>query len=410
MSSTTLYIPKTITVGFQNRTDTFTGKLAYVIYTDHTGKLRKEGSWNSWRNKNIEPITVDNVPTPNFTLNKGVQRSREWFGTGRSMVRVWDPRDFEFEISVDNLLNVLMHADVSKRDITEQCVYAWEGTNLVLLPINSVEYEESVKHTAKQSVKFSSKDLIVGHTYTVRKENNAVVYLGRFPRYQFTCLRDGEDSYHSLIRGYESSLKKDKYHTFIDPVTREILPKDPSSFISGPAVQEIHSDFATLMDHYFASVESQPVAGMSLVTFTESDSHYSNRWTEVGDGVYAQLSIDEHKGTASILNCLHFSDKTNAIQASHTGCQPSNNWYNRSTVVPPRSLQDVVVSSDRLSTIAADVSATYQQFIADNTDAGSYYNYYKYRGHINQMLSEKHSVGKLVPTMADGRVCHNFTF
>lgn len=58
----TLYIPKTITVGFQERKDTFTGKLGYVIYTDHKGVLRKESSWQSWRDKNIESITVDNTP------------------------------------------------------------------------------------------------------------------------------------------------------------------------------------------------------------------------------------------------------------------------------------------------------------------------------------------------------------
>lgn len=37
-----LYIPQKIHVGFQKRDDTFTGKLAYVIYEDENGMLRKK--------------------------------------------------------------------------------------------------------------------------------------------------------------------------------------------------------------------------------------------------------------------------------------------------------------------------------------------------------------------------------
>lgn len=46
-----IFIPKKINVGFQKRDDTYTGKLAYIIYYDETGKLRKETSWNGWRDK-----------------------------------------------------------------------------------------------------------------------------------------------------------------------------------------------------------------------------------------------------------------------------------------------------------------------------------------------------------------------
>lgn len=58
-----LFIPNRIRVGFQTRNDTYTKKLAYVIYYDEKGKLRKEPSWNSWRDKKIDPEEFDNVPT-----------------------------------------------------------------------------------------------------------------------------------------------------------------------------------------------------------------------------------------------------------------------------------------------------------------------------------------------------------
>ena len=67
-----IFIPKTINVGYQNRSGTYTGKLAYVIYYDEKGKLRKEASWNSWRDKKIPNEEFDNVPTTGFVLNKKV--------------------------------------------------------------------------------------------------------------------------------------------------------------------------------------------------------------------------------------------------------------------------------------------------------------------------------------------------
>lgn len=36
-----------------------TTKLAYVIYYDNkTNKLRKESSWEQWRDKSIEPVRI----------------------------------------------------------------------------------------------------------------------------------------------------------------------------------------------------------------------------------------------------------------------------------------------------------------------------------------------------------------
>lgn len=283
----TLYIPKTLLVGFQERTDTFTGKLAYVIYKDHTGKIRKEASWNGWRDHKLETLEIENVPTPNFTLNKGVQRSREWFGTGRSMVRVWDPRDFEFEITVDNLLNVLMHADVSKRDITEPCVYAWQGTNLVLLPTNSVEYQESLAHTEKQGVKTSAKDLGIGYTYSIKRDSTTrVVYLGRYDRFEV------ERDYATGVTSQKQKPKK--YHVFMDEKTREVYARDPSALIAACISDEVHPDYASMMDTYYSSAESQPVVG--LMTSASTDRHgYYGLWFKIGNEFVRLRCSEEHR-------------------------------------------------------------------------------------------------------------------
>ena len=43
-----LYIPQKICVGFQKREDTFTGKLAFIVYWDYKGVLRKEKSFKGF--------------------------------------------------------------------------------------------------------------------------------------------------------------------------------------------------------------------------------------------------------------------------------------------------------------------------------------------------------------------------
>ena len=73
MLTSNLYIPKKIHVGYQLRDDTYTGKLAYIIYEDETGVIRKKASWDNWINKTLEQHVFDNVPT-RYIFNKGVQR------------------------------------------------------------------------------------------------------------------------------------------------------------------------------------------------------------------------------------------------------------------------------------------------------------------------------------------------
>src|SRR6056300_218958 len=99
---TQLYIPKKINVGYQKRGGTYTGKLAYIIYWDDKGVLRKETSWQSWRDQKIDNTEIENVPIEGFVLNKGVGGQRESWGWNarNEYIRVYDPRGFEFEISV----------------------------------------------------------------------------------------------------------------------------------------------------------------------------------------------------------------------------------------------------------------------------------------------------------------------
>ena len=110
----TIFIPKKLHVGFQNRQGTYTGKLAYVIYEDEKGKLRKETSWNSWRDSKIEPLIIDNEPTEGFVLNKKVGGYSTGWNHRSTYTRVYHPTGFEFEITVENLLYILENCSMIK--------------------------------------------------------------------------------------------------------------------------------------------------------------------------------------------------------------------------------------------------------------------------------------------------------
>lgn len=179
-----LFIPTRIKVGFQERNDTYSKRLAYIIYYDEKNKLRKEASWESWRNKNIEPQEFDNTPTEGFVLNKKAGGYSTGWNHRQTYCRIYDPRGFEFEISIPNLLYILEHTDCVKgKGLLGSFVYSYDGKDLVLLPVNTEDYQKCVEYTDLQSKRVSSKDFKEGCIYEDNKQRQ-FVYLGKRMYYQ----------------------------------------------------------------------------------------------------------------------------------------------------------------------------------------------------------------------------------
>lgn len=212
-----IFVPEQIRVGFQNRSDTYTKKLAYVIYYDEKGKLRKETSWNSWRDDKIEPITCDNIPTSGFVLNKKVGDYVSDWNHRQAYVRVYDPRDFEFEITIENLLYILENASSIKgKGLEGDFVYGWDGKDLIIIPTASPDYSEISKYNevVHNNNYIKAKDLIIGVTY-LTKENSKLVYMGKFDCYDYVYRTwvKGEYCYHQKYRSlpYDSNNRRLEY-------------------------------------------------------------------------------------------------------------------------------------------------------------------------------------------------------
>ena len=210
-----IYIPKRINVGYNNRSDTYTGKLAYVIYYDEKGKLRKEASWQSWRNKDIPNTEYDNVPTEGFVLNKKVGDYSTGWDHRKSYCRVYDPRGFEFEITIENLLYILQNTTSTVgKGLEGDFVYGWDGKDLILIPTCSPDYQSIMKYSSivNNNNHIKVKDLKIGATY-LDKANDKYVYMGKFDRWNHCYKKDGklfEYEYQMIDYCLKNNIKPDE--------------------------------------------------------------------------------------------------------------------------------------------------------------------------------------------------------
>lgn len=281
----TLYIPKRIKVGYQNRDDTYTKKLAYVIYFDDKGKLRKETSWQSWRDQSIEPEEFDNVPQSGLVINKDIKRYN-WshFSSRRTMIRVYDPRGIEIEITTENLIGILMNADVSKRNLGGSYVYAWDGKELVLLPTDCEEYQLAANYTELQGKKIGLKGMTPGCSYKTKKQED-YIYVGRYMWYSWVYRYRADE---------QNKRVGKKMHIFTkDGKTFE--PKSTLSFLAEQNSDEIVSNYAEIVDNFKKTSQSAAVVKfeveeipVSLETTNRYPQH--DYYERLVDGNYFKLA------------------------------------------------------------------------------------------------------------------------
>lgn len=181
--TTQFFVPDKINAGFRERSDTYEGRLAYIIYWDKKGVLRKENSWQGWRDQQIPPESFDNTPTEGFVLNKRAGGYNSGWNHRQTVARIYDPRGLEFEITIDNLLFILQHCNCNRgKGLEGKFAYAWNRSDLVLLPESCEEYRECMAFSVLQGNKFALKDLQHGFQY-VMKDTTVGVYLGRHTWY-----------------------------------------------------------------------------------------------------------------------------------------------------------------------------------------------------------------------------------
>lgn len=346
-----LFIADKIKVGFNPRTDTYTGLLGYVIGFDGK-KWRKEPSWDGWRyhfqdgeefeklkrqqydqrlnqlkqnveyyrrnnssslswyeqqlkdfennyagfspngkfsnDPKIKPVEFDNVPTEGFVLNKKVGGTRYSWNTRATYSRVYDPRGFEFEITIPNLLYILQECNAYKgKGLEGTFVYAWDGKDLVLLPTSSQEYQESQKFTKLQSGKVGVKDLVAGCTYKT-KQLAEYIYLGKFNWFEGSNVCSIEKRHVFInVKNHTDFLGTTSLASFAQRMTE--TPVD---------------NYAELLDKFNATSHSGVLSDVVVEDYTPETevSYYGSKcplgtvYLPIADNKYEVYDVDGNKG------------------------------------------------------------------------------------------------------------------
>lgn len=193
-----LIIPEELKAGFNKRSDTYSGLLAYIIYKDSKTGWRQERSWNTWKEDDVEPIEFKNEPYDGFVLNKKAGDYGSGWNHRISKCRVFDSRyNFEFEITIENLLFILENVNSIKgKALDGEFVYAWDNKNIVLLPVNAPDYKEIKERSdiINNGSFLKTKDFIIGNEYMTKK-GEKLCYLGKHKTYNWRYTYSHEEPY-----------------------------------------------------------------------------------------------------------------------------------------------------------------------------------------------------------------------
>lgn len=292
-NSDILNIPDIIKVGFQNRKGTYTGKLAYVSYINSKNEIAKQYSWEGWIDKSIEPIELKNEPIEGFVLNKKVGGERSGWNYRNTYTRVYDPRGFEFEITVDNLIFILEECVSNKgKGLEGKFVYSWSGKDLVLLPVSSIDYKNSIDFKNKKE-KITAKNLEIGSSYNVKGYDNPIIYIGRhkWRSYVYTSFKFSNliqkvylffDEANNNVIGIKN-LNKIGYK-----VSRNLLTDVELSDIIDKFNNTFHGNTETIVDVFSKKIETNDTVSIYRdFTFIDEDKNI-NTYT-----IYTNPSVDD---------------------------------------------------------------------------------------------------------------------
>ena len=159
-----ILIPEKHYVGLQFRQN---GDLPLGYITPHgtdkaaQSRMATVDSWTkSSASKAMPSSVVDNVPMAGFRLTSDIRRGD--YGAADKW-RIVDPRGFELEISSSNLAMLVSDTTIENGEILDQCIWARDGGNNVLLSLGSDEYEQALLSTDIASSSTSWKQVQLGN-------------------------------------------------------------------------------------------------------------------------------------------------------------------------------------------------------------------------------------------------------
>jgi uncharacterized protein YkvS len=155
--------------------------LSYMTYYEDNAAFKKrQATGLTWAVPGASKtgIIVDNTPQEGF---KVLSVESRWT-TQNKVFRIRDPRGFVVEIPTGNLNKILECAVVDHGVIMGECIWGREVADHLLIPKNSVLFQEATLNMEKLDSKIKIKDVAVGEIIelTGHSSLNKVIYLGKF--------------------------------------------------------------------------------------------------------------------------------------------------------------------------------------------------------------------------------------
>lgn len=179
--------------------------LAFLTYDTHDAASKKRiDTVKNWYGSE-KMCNLDNPPLSGFTFVDVVSRYR----TKNKLMRVFDPRGFIVEVSIDILLEIMQSATIKNGVIQEKCFWARKGAENILIPENTPLYEQYLSETVyAKAANISTKNLKVGGLY-INKDGKKYFYLGKL------VLKVDEENTSSTAFTKYSDLVKNKYEFYV---------------------------------------------------------------------------------------------------------------------------------------------------------------------------------------------------
>jgi hypothetical protein len=229
MSSLTIKLFDKAYVGFVNRHTESGAPLGFLTpYGTDSAAQKRMATIDSWvtRNKSsLKAVVIDNTPVSGFRIADAARRGG-WRSTKQTMIRIEDPRGFELEISVENMVRIMSENTVINGEIMVPCMWGRDGTENVLLPTTSEPYQDAIKNTEREKQSVNLRSVKPGYRVEL-KDGRIGTYYGSFHVLNLTHHGRYEDDGINSRFFRRNEKYSESYHFVIDSKKTYVVNIEP---------------------------------------------------------------------------------------------------------------------------------------------------------------------------------------
>jgi hypothetical protein len=198
-----------IYVSFQKRnTESGSPLGALAPWGEDSVSRKKMAQIDAWGDPKFNAVKLENIPVSGFRVSD-FARHNGWNGDN-TVIQIEDPRGFELQISVDNMIQIMNGNTIVDGEIKIPCVWGRDGSRNILLPINSEPYKNAIDNTERLKQTFNIRGVRHGNKLEL-KDGRIGIYYGAY--YQILRKQINEDQ--RSLGGFDNSRQYEK--VVVDP-------------------------------------------------------------------------------------------------------------------------------------------------------------------------------------------------